>query len=97
MSIMVLVQAKINPEFTHEMKSYLAQILPDTRAYDGCHFIDLYFDTDKPNNMVLVEKWDSREHYQKYHAWRTQTGVIDKIRSMVDGSASIRFLTKIDA
>ena len=47
--------------------------------------------------MVLVEKWDSREHYQKYHAWRTETGVIDKIRSMVEGEASIRFFELIDA
>ena len=97
MSIMVLVQADINPKFSHEMKSYLAEILPETRAFEGCHFIDVYFDTDKPNSMVLVEEWDSREHYQKYHAWRTHTGVIDKIRSMVDGTASIGFFEKIDA
>lgn len=97
MSVMVLVQATIHPNFSHEMKSYLAGVLPDTRAFDGCHFIDVYFDNDKPNYMVLLEEWDSREHYQKYHEWRTQTGVIDKIRTMIDGTASIRFLKKIDA
>ncbi len=97
MGIMVLVQANINPKFSSQIKSYLAEILPDTRAFDGCHYIDVYFETDKPNNMLLVEKWDSREHYQKYHAWRTETGVIDKIRSMVEGEASIRFFELIDA
>ena len=59
--------------------------------------IYVYSETDNANNMVLVEKWDSREHYQKYHAWRTETGVIDKIRSMVEGEASIRFFELIDA
>ncbi|NIP38804.1 MAG: hypothetical protein GWO07_08680 [Candidatus Dadabacteria bacterium] len=97
MGIMVLVQADIKPEFTSEMKSFLDKILPDTRAYDGCNFIDVYFDVDNENNMVLVEQWDSREHYKKYHEWRTETGVIDKIRNMVDGSASIRFFEKADA
>ncbi len=40
--------------------------------------------------MVLVEKWYSREHYQKYHVWRTETGVIDKIRSPVMTNQSRR-------
>jgi len=72
------------------LKSYLAEILPDPRAFDGCHFIDVYFETDNANNMVLVEKWYSREHYQKYHVWRTETGVIDKIRSPVMTNQSRR-------
>jgi len=97
MGIMVLVQANINPKFSSKIKSYFAEILPDTRAFDGCHYIDVYFETDKPNNMVLVEKWDSREHYQKHNVWRTETGVIDKILSMVDGAASVRFFEEVDA
>ena len=97
MSVMVIVQASINPKHTAEMKSYLAQILPDSRAFEGCQYIDVYFEIDNPDNMVLVEEWDSREDYGKYHAWRTETGVIDKIRSMVDGNASFKFCKQIDA
>ncbi len=97
MSTMIIVQANIKPESIENMKQYLAEILPETRNFDGCQYIDVYFDTDVPNKMVLVEEWESREHYKKYHEWRTETGVIDKIRSMIDGSADINFLNKIDA
>ncbi len=97
MSILVLVQAKIKTDSTSKFKSYLAEILPDTRAFDGCNLIDLYSETNKGNNIVLVENWDSREHYNKYHTWRTKTGVIDKIRIMIDGTANIKFFKIIDA
>ncbi len=97
MSIMIIVQANIRPESIKDIKLYLAEILPETRKFDGCKYIDVYFDLDVPNKMILVEEWSSREHYKKYHQWRTETGVIDKIRSMIDGSADISFLNKIDA
>ncbi len=97
MSTTVIVQANIRPESIENIKLYLAEILPETRKFDGCKYVDVYFDSDVPNKMVMVEEWDSRKHYKKYHERRTETGVIDKIRSMIDGSADISFLNKIDA
>lgn len=97
MSILVIVETQIKSEEVSNMKSYLAELLPDTRKFDGCKSIDVYSNTEDKNNMVLVEEWVSPSHYKKYHAWRTETGVIDNIRSMIDGAARIRFFERIDA
>jgi len=97
MSVLVLVEAQVKFEDVSDMKSYLAEILPDTRAYDGFQGIDIYFDTEDTGNMVMVEHWDSRAHYEKYLAWRTKTGVTDKIGAMLAGPPSIRYLERIDA
>lgn len=96
MGTIVIVQANIKPELMEDIKLYLAEILPETRKFDGCRHIDVYFDSDEPYKMVMIEEWESRDHYKKYHAWRTETGVIDNIRSMIDGTANICFLNKID-
>ena len=97
MSVLVLLEAQVKSEDVSDMKSYLAEILPDTRAYDGCQRIDVYFNTEDTGNMVLVEHWDSRAHYEKYLAWRTETGVLDKMGAMFAGPPSIRYFERIDA
>ena len=97
MSVLVLLEAKVKSGNVSNVKSYLAEILPDTRAYDGCQGIDVYFNTEDTGSMVGVEHWDSRAHYEKYMAWRTETGVMDKIGAMLTGPPSIRYFERIDA
>ena len=96
MSVLVLLEAQVKPEDISDMKSYMAEILPDTRAYDGCQRIDVYFNTEDTSSMVGVEHWDSRAHHEKYMAWRTETGVMDKIGAMLAGPPSIRYFERID-
>ena len=96
MSVMVLVDTQIKSEEISNMKSILDEILPDTRAYDGCQSLDVYFNMDDTGNMVMVECWDSRAHYEKYLNWRTETGVMEKVIAMLAEPPSIRYFDKTD-
>jgi quinol monooxygenase YgiN len=87
----------VKSEDISNMKSYMAELLPDARAYDGCQAIDVYFNTEDEGSMVLVEHWDSRPHHEKYVGWRTETGVMDKIGGMLAGPPSIRYFERADA
>jgi quinol monooxygenase YgiN len=97
MSVLVLLEAPVKFEDISNMKSYMAEILPDTRAHDGCQGVDVYFNTEDAGNMVLVEYWDSRAHHEKYVGWRTETGVMDKIGAMLAGQPNIRYFERTDA
>ena len=97
MSVMVLLEATVKSEDVSNMKSYMAEMLPETRACDGCQAIDVYFNTKDEGKMVLVEHWDSRPHHEKYLGWRTETGVMDKIGGMLAGPPSIRYFERVDA
>ena len=97
MSVLVLLEVQVKPEVIPDMKSYMAEILPDTRAYDGCQKIDMYFNTEDTGNIVVVEYWESRAHHEKYAAWRTETGFMDKIGTMLAGPTSLRYCERIDA
>ena len=97
MSVMVLLEAPVKAEKISNMKSYLAELLPDTRAYDGCRGMDVYFDTEHEGNMVVVEHWQSRPHHEKYLGWRTETGVMDKLGAMLAGPPSIRYFERAGA
>ena len=97
MGVTVLLEAPVKPEEVSNMKSYLAEVFPDSRAYDGCEGMDAYFNTEDEGNMVIVEHWESRAHHEKYLAWRTETGVMDKLGSMLAGPPSIRYFERVDA
>ncbi len=97
MSIAVLLEIQVKPENVGDMKAYLKDILPDTRAYDGCEGLDVYGNMDDGDNLVLYERWGSRPQYEKYLAWRSETGVVDKLGSMLAGPPSIRYFEKVDA
>jgi quinol monooxygenase YgiN len=96
MSVLALFELQVKPEDISNMKSYLAEILPDTRSYDGCRKIDVYFNTEDTSNMVVVEHWDSRAHHEKYVAWRTETGFMDRIDPMLAGPPSLRYFERVD-
>lgn len=94
MSVMVLLEATVKSGEITNMKSYLAELFPDTRAYDGCRGIDGYFSSEDPGKMVIVEHWESRPHHEKYLAWRTQTGVMAKLGGMLAGPPSLRYFER---
>ena len=97
MSVIVLLEAHVKPEAIDELKSSLKVLLPETRAYDGCQGIDIYGNTEDEGNLVFYERWDSREHYEKYLAWRTETGVMDQLGAMLTAPPSIRYFERVDA
>jgi quinol monooxygenase YgiN len=46
---------------------------------------------------VLYERWDSRQHYDHYLAWRYESGVVEKLGAMLNGPPSIRYYERVDA
>lgn len=96
MSTLVLVEGPVKTEDIPKMKAYMAEILPDTRKYDGCQGVELYFNMDDQDSMILVEYWDSRAHHEKYVGWRMETGVMEKIGSMLAGQPIIRYFERTD-
>ena len=90
-TVMVEGTVKNNDEFDSLMESILA----DTRAYDGCQGLTVQRNLDDAANVLLIEQWESRGHYDKYLAWREETGVLGKIVELLDGPPNIRFYSDV--
>jgi quinol monooxygenase YgiN len=86
----------IKKERLDEFKGVIKDALPDTRAFDGCQSVDVYENQDKPEEIFLVERWDSKEHQQKYVAWRVETGMMDALGTFLDSPPTFIFYTKLD-
>ena len=97
MSVVVLLEMQVKPEAVNEIKAQLKQLLPDTRAYAGCQGLDIYGNMDDSGNLVFYERWETREHYQKYLNWRTETGTMAALASKLTGPPKIRYYERVDA
>ena len=92
MSVTVLLDLTAKPGLIEDLKNIFVEILPDTRSYDGCEGLDVKLNSDDANNLLLVERWQSRQQYEKYFAWRQETGLIDRLGPVLGAPPSVRFL-----
>ena len=91
MACQVLLEATIKDGYHDRLRARFVELLPDTRSYDGCIYLYIVKDQDDPSKIIIVELWESRAHYEKYLAWRTESGVMDELATMLD-EPSWRFL-----
>ncbi len=95
MSIGVILELWIKPDskgaalFTDTMKKRLPSV---TRNYDGCEDVYLYADHDDPNHLVLVERWESREKYDKYRAWAMAQPGTEKLLPLLEREMTTLYL-----
>ena len=97
MSVMVLLEFRSKPDCLERLKEKLAEWLPDTRSYEGCSGTGAYSLTDDPHLLVMVERWESREHYERYRNWRADTGVRAQLVAMLEGPPIVRYFEQLDA
>lgn len=75
MPVIVTLRFSVKSEKAEKFKSLLKSLLPDTRAYEGCHGVSVYQDQDDAGSIYLVESGESKEHQQKYQTWRDESGI----------------------
>ena len=92
MPITVTLTFSVKPEWSEEFKSLLESLLPDTRDYDGCLSVVVYQDQDDAGSIMLVEDWTTKEHQQKYQAWRDEIGTGEVVGPFLAGEPKFRYL-----
>ncbi len=90
MTVSVLFEGTLKEGLVDQFEEMCTDALKVTRAFDGCQNINLTFNVENKHNYVLTEVWDSKEHYEKYLAFRTEDGTIATVNEMCSESPTIR-------
>ena len=96
MSITILVELRSKPENVDKLKSTLINQFPETRAYNGFQSIEFHEDEDDPNHFMMIERWDSRSCYEKYRAWRIETGSANELADLLSQPLNIHYYNRIE-
>ena len=59
--------------------------LTDTRAYPGCISVATYTSATNPDDIVLIEEWDTKDSQIKYMQWRSDTGMSEQLGPLLAG------------
>jgi quinol monooxygenase YgiN len=97
MAVTVLLELKAKSGTGAGLVGVFKQILPDTRKFDGNIGVTVFQDQDDSDTVLLIEEWESRPAYEKYLAWRTETGALDQLAAALDSPPSIRYFDATDA
>jgi quinol monooxygenase YgiN len=97
MTVSVLLEGTLKEGLVEQFKEICADAFHVTRAFDGCQNINLTLNVENQQNYVLTEVWDSKEHYEKYLAFRVEDGTVAAITDMCDEGPTIRIFDITDA
>ncbi|MDP7342681.1 MAG: antibiotic biosynthesis monooxygenase [Alphaproteobacteria bacterium] len=97
MAVTIFLEIRAKNGTGDELLAMMKAVLPDTRNYDGCLGLDVYRNQDDRDVLVLVENFESKSHYEKYVAWRQETGGFQQLVDALEGEPSIRYFDLTDA
>jgi quinol monooxygenase YgiN len=97
MSIGVIVEFEFKPGGAASLIEVMKERLPSTRSYEGCEMVELYADHDNPNHLVLMERWASREHYDKYREWALAQAGTQEAMKLLKGEMKTLYLDETGA
>ncbi len=91
MTCQVILDMPVKTDCVDKIQEWMKSNLPDTRGFEGFVSLNVTLNQDDPQNIVIVEQWDTRKHYEDYIAWRTERGDMDILATMMAGEPSFRF------
>jgi quinol monooxygenase YgiN len=87
----VMVTVKLVAKEKDTTIAHLSRALPTTRNYQGCRYCNTYIQQDKPQEIVLIQGWDSRQAQQNYIQWRKETGALDELLALLTEPPVVEF------
>ena len=85
MAVIVNIQFEIVAGKREEALGIINPNLPDTRSYEGCHWVHLVTPIDDENRVEALSMWDSKEAYEQYFQWRIDSGAFEEIVPLMVG------------
>ena len=84
MKNLIIAEFPAREDKVEEVKAAFGGALEDTRAFDGCISIDVYFE-EATFTFAAIQDWESFDHYDRYLAWRMESGLADLLGPLLDG------------
>jgi len=92
MEVFIIIEARLQPDRREELLELMqSRFGPEALAFDGCLGIETYASIDDPNRVTFHERWESRAQFEKYVAWRIESGHMDEVRSYYVGAPTVLF------
>lgn len=87
----VIVELNLKDGSYEDLRKLLVDALPETRSYDGNIDISCVHDQDDPNRVIIIERFESRQHYESYLAFRMESGTFNALLELLTAEPVFTF------
>jgi len=95
MHVYIITQFRTKPGLFNDLIALIARLLPESLDHDGCLEVCIQQNQDDPNDVISVQKWASRRHYDAYRTWRKKNGVTHDIEEFLTEAISVRYFDEV--
>ena len=95
--VTVIVEIRAKEGTGNNLISTFKKVRPFTRESDGIISIELIQNQDDPDALIFIERWETRDHYEKYLAERTEAGALETLAELIEGELNIRYFDQTGA
>jgi len=92
---LVIAEFPVHKDKVDEVKAAFQAALGDTRAFDGCKGIDIYFE-EATSTFTAIQDWESFDHYDRYLNWRMDSGLADLLDPLLKGGIQSMSIRKLE-
>ncbi len=85
MATTVVLSMSAKPGQGAALAAAFEEILPDTRAYQGCNGVTVHQNAGDSDGLILIEHWDSAEDHASYSNWRKDSGTLGPVMGLAGG------------
>ena len=92
---LVIAEFPARKDCVKEVKAAFEAALGDTRAFDGCIGIDVYFE-EETSTFTAIQDWESFDHYDRYLNWRMESGLAELLDPLLEGGVESMSVRKFE-
>lgn len=96
MTINVTAILKSKAEFTGKVKTYLENLVENSRKESGCKQYDLHQNIGDSNVFILHEVWQNQEIFDLHNSQHYVKDFFDMIPDLLEEKPQIFFTNKLD-
>lgn len=89
--VLVTLIMTCKPDLIESVCQSFETVLVDTRKAKGFISISVHRNDENPNQIILVESWETREDYDAYSEWRMSGDGRANFLALLDGEPRLDF------
>lgn len=95
MTCHVILELTVKEGCYDSLRKWFVDSMPSTRDFDGYVSAEFVRNQDDLTKLLIMERWETRQHHERYLAWRVESGTLEELGAMIDGEPQIRYFDPI--
>ncbi len=96
MSVTAIIRLKAKSGQGEALQKVFAEPLEQVRQHPTCFYADMFVSSERTDELLLLEEWESAEDHQKYVAEMRASGTMGAIMKFMAGAPETTYFVSVE-